>query len=1137
VQTKKDAAVSPQAGTAPTDVMAVSGRIIFDPLGRTIRQFYPVTESLGQQGTFNPAFDSVQPTITAYDILDRATLVTAPDTTTTTIAYDFGADRFGQTRFRTTVTDANGVRKEMFRDVRTQTTTVNEFNNGGTAVFRTSYAYDPLRQITGVTDDQGNVTSVVYDLFGRRSAINNPDAGLTTFTYDLADNLTAKQTANLRATGQQVTYAYQFNRVTAINYPAFPANNVTYTYGAASQRNPGPVGNVVGRITHITDGAGTEDRLYGPLGEIVRETRAIPVQGNQVLTYTTQFQFDTFNRIHAITYPDQPNGEVVRYSYDSGGLVNGVTGSDDQLETAYAARIDYDKFGQRLLIDTGNGTRTTYAYRADNRRLASLKATLAMGYTFNDFAFTYDPVGNLKTLQNNAQFPGSFTGGNLGNAIGGPWTKAFNYDDLYRLTTSTGTHSVAPTQTYTYSFSQSYDSIHNITHKTQTAMQGPAVNPQTTYDFAYSYPAPGSAHPHGPTAIGSFAISNDADGNQTRTLGTGTSDQSQYLYDEENRMSCANKGAQAPSPSCNAQGNTSFIYDHAGVRKVKTQSSPVIYPNQYYTDFGGGAGSQFKHVFIGSERILTKKARIAPDRQHWYYHPDHLGSTAMVTNENGQLVDAVHYFPFGEVWLEERPASLPQDHFFTAKELDQETGFYDFGARYLDPRFSKWMSTDPALGSFLPGAGKPVAYRLPALANKWRGNPDLPGLGGVIAPVNLNLYGYGGQNPSTFLDPDGWETQRREFNSSGEIVREFSAGAARGIAQGWVDLLFFLGRGASCVHSEGTNCDDDTPPPELFDPPTSSYEAKGRLIGPIMTLGWGGRVRSLAALTRGCSFSEATPVTTIDGLKPIGELKIGDRVLARSEETGTYAFEPITEVFRHQDPVKLRLTLEDPSTGATEVIETTPDHSFHVPGRGFVPAGSLKPDDTISRAAAGVASVVRLMSNSGEPSEVLRVKTLTFENQPFSAYDLEVGQDHTFFVGSGRAWVHNITCLEVIKKLQERLASGRKLIRPSRTYHGRLPHDLEHDIIANPEGVYETSSGRLIFLKEGNVVVTEGRGSGAGNLVTSYGPGGPRGPSGAAALGGSATDLGLPVTHDMIVQGQIPAPSGGFLPPATPIPR
>jgi hypothetical protein len=108
--------------------------------------------------------------------------------------------------------------------------------------------------------------------------------------------------------------------------------------------------------------------------------------------------------------------------------------------------------------------------------------------------------------------PGSFTAGGLGNAIGGPWTKKFSYDDLHRLTSSTGTHNVSATPTFTYSFSQVYDSIHNITHKTQAALQDTAVNPQTSYDFAYSYPAPGSAHPHGPTAIGGFTITNDADG-------------------------------------------------------------------------------------------------------------------------------------------------------------------------------------------------------------------------------------------------------------------------------------------------------------------------------------------------------------------------------------------------------------------------------------------------------------------------------------------------------------------------------------------------------------------------------------------------------------------------------------------------
>jgi RHS repeat-associated protein len=323
---------------------------------------------------------------------------------------------------------------------------------------------------------------------------------------------------------------------------------------------------------------------------------------------------------------------------------------------------------------------------------------------------------------------------------------------------------------FTYSFSQAYNSIHNITRKTQAAMQNGAVNPQLSYDFAYSYPAPGSAHPHGPPAIGPITITNDADGNQTNTLDTGTSDQSEYLYDEENRLSCANKGPQVPSPSCNAQGNTSFIYNHAGVRKVKTQSSPTIYPNQYYTDFGGGSGNQFKHIFIGSERILTKKARIAPDRQHWYYHADHLGSTAMVTNENDQLVDALHYFPFGEVWLEERPSSLPAGYFFTAKEFDPETGFYDFGARYLDPRFSKWMTADPAVGSYLPGAGAAVASQSPALANSWRGHPDLPGLGGVFYPRNLSMYAYAGNGPLNYIDPTGRQMWMSNYER-GEYLR------------------------------------------------------------------------------------------------------------------------------------------------------------------------------------------------------------------------------------------------------------------------------------------------------------------------------------------------------------------------------
>jgi hypothetical protein len=41
---------------------------------------------------------------------------------------------------------------------------------------------------------------------------------------------------------------------------------------------------------------------------------------------------------------------------------------------------------------------------------------------------------------------------------------------------------------------------------------------------------------------------------------------------------------------------------------------------------------------------------------------------------------------------------------FTGKERDEETGLYYYGARYLDGKASRWLSTDPAVGDYIPGA-------------------------------------------------------------------------------------------------------------------------------------------------------------------------------------------------------------------------------------------------------------------------------------------------------------------------------------------------------------------------------------------------------------------------------------------------
>jgi hypothetical protein len=68
-------------------------------------------------------------------------------------------------------------------------------------------------------------------------------------------------------------------------------------------------------------------------------------------------------------------------------------------------------------------------------------------------------------------------------------------------------------------------------------------------------------------------------------------------------------------------------------------------------------------------------------------------------------------------------------------------------ARYQDPKTSRWLSTDPALGEYIPGA--------PVNDEVKKANGNLPGMGGVFNTVNLHLYHYAGNNPVKYLDPTG----------------------------------------------------------------------------------------------------------------------------------------------------------------------------------------------------------------------------------------------------------------------------------------------------------------------------------------------------------------------------------------------
>ena len=107
----------------------------------------------------------------------------------------------------------------------------------------------------------------------------------------------------------------------------------------------------------------------------------------------------------------------------------------------------------------------------------------------------------------------------------------------------------------------------------------------------------------------------------------------------------------------------------------------------------------------------------------------------MVTDLDGHITQNVVYIPYGEVFVEERNGSWASPYLFNAKELDEETGLYYYGARYLDPAGARWLSVDPM----------------------WEDH-------GGSSPYNYCM-----SNPVKLIDPDGRDEWN--FSQNGELVK------------------------------------------------------------------------------------------------------------------------------------------------------------------------------------------------------------------------------------------------------------------------------------------------------------------------------------------------------------------------------
>jgi RHS repeat-associated protein len=131
---------------------------------------------------------------------------------------------------------------------------------------------------------------------------------------------------------------------------------------------------------------------------------------------------------------------------------------------------------------------------------------------------------------------------------------------------------------------------------------------------------------------------------------------------------------------------------------------------------------------------LTCLSPTYPLNDIYYYHMNHLGSTAFVSNQNQNVTQGFLYAPFGEITTEYN-ATFGNDiipkYSFNAKELDEETGMYYYEARYYKP---------------------PVFTSRDAMFEKY---------------FWMTPYAYCANNPVKYVDPSGEELGDPPYTGSG----------------------------------------------------------------------------------------------------------------------------------------------------------------------------------------------------------------------------------------------------------------------------------------------------------------------------------------------------------------------------------
>lgn len=530
----------------------------------------------------------------------------------------------------------------------------------GAGVIETSQEWDDSSRLTAQIDDSGHRTEYEYDALNRRVVERYADGTQTIFTYDVHGN----RIRTIDANGTEVRADFdRLNRLVGKEVETF-GNGVSedttfelYQYDGLS------------RMVRAEDDDAVVLRKYNSLSNITEEA------------LNGQTTTSTYDSVGNMTHCLYPGGREINFIYDDLERL-------DRIEELGEIVADYDYIGpSRVRMRTfGNESVTTYDYDGiDNtdfdfgvRKLKRTHHRLG-SVTIDEHAYTWDRAQNKKERDDLRNF--------------GPprLTYDYTYDSANRLVMSSKRFGLNPPDEITYQL----DGVGNRMVVDGDANEG-------DYELSCQTPMPADCQVNQYTETPFDERTYDENGNLIAIESSETGSKS-VAYDYRNQLVQLSMGEGEPVAS--------YRYDALGrrIEKSVTEIDSTNITRFFFSDLREIEEQSDRSDTIATYvygRYIDEVLSMARDvdgngsAETYYLHCDDMYNVMAVTNATGVVIERYDYTDYGAPSFfdpadDSLEGSLVQNPFlFVGRRLDQETGFYHFRTRFMDPQVGRFVSRD-----------------------------------------------------------------------------------------------------------------------------------------------------------------------------------------------------------------------------------------------------------------------------------------------------------------------------------------------------------------------------------------------------------------------------------------------------------